>query len=384
MKNRILIWISLTSCVGRQVCRGVYQYTRLHEPDWEVMHANPCPFALDTVLSWDIEGIIGPFGRSDLSEMVKISSLPCVNLHGGEPFCDLPQVGVNDCLIGETAAGYFLHLGFEHFGYYGFNGIQCSDDRWRGYHRRLFSSGKNAVQFTDPGFVCNLGAPDGFEHAIRPALKKWLLEQPRPFALFVMDDMRTELIYSICREAGLSIPDDIAVLGVNDDDIFCHRNNPLLSSIQVPSQTAGYRAAQILDRRLKGKGPLKKPVLLNPGTVTERASTVVLKLDDRQVVNALRFINENAARGIKTTEIARAAGLSRRVMEKRFRILLNTSPLAEVRRAQIEKVKIALHETTLSLEEISEATGFTSGNYLSQIFKKTTGQTPGAYRRSFR
>jgi LacI family transcriptional regulator len=384
MKKKILIWVPLVSHVGREVCRGVYQYTRLHASDWEVMHSDPCLFPLDVVTEWDLDGLIGPLGRSDLAKQAKNAPFFCINLHGGAPFEKLPQSGVNDCAIGETAADYFLKHRFTHFGYFGLPGVRLSDDRWTGYSRRLAAHGKKAVQFTAPGFVCKPTAPPKVEQFIRTDLKKWLVDQPRPFALFVMDDMRTSLIYTLCRETGLAIPDDIALLGVNDDDIYCYKNNPPLSSIQVPSQIAGYRAAQLLDLLLKGRKSPKKTVLLNPGPVTERASTAILKLDDRQVVNALRFISENAVRGVGTDEVARAAGLSRRVLEKRFHNLLNSSPQIEVRHAQIERVKNVLRETDISLEEIAEATGFTSGNYLSQIFKKTTGQTPGAYRRSFR
>jgi len=384
MKKKVLIWIPLESSVGRNVCRGIYHYSRLHALGWEVMHSDPSLFPLNDVIAWELDGLIGPLGRSDWAGQASTANFFCVNLHGGVPFEKLPQSGVSDRAIGEVAANYFLKLRFEHFSYYGLNGVCSSDDRWAGYSRHLASCGKKAIRFSAPGFVFSPDAPKNIAQKIRPELKKWLIEQPRPFALFVEDDMRANIIYSLCREAGLAIPDDIALLGVNDDDIYCYKNNPPLSSIQVPSRTAGYRAAQLMDKLLKGQKIQQKPLLLSPGTVTERASTQVIELNDRHVVNALRFIAENAVRGIMTEEIARAAGLSRRVMEKRFRTLLNSSPQAEVRRAQIERAKSALRETNLSLEEIAEATGFTSGNYLSQIFKKTTGQTPGIYRRNFR
>jgi len=383
MQKKILIWVPLESSVGRDVCRGIYHYSRLHALDWEVMHSDPCLFPLDVVTSWDLDGLIGPLGRSDLAKQAKKAPFFCINLHGGAPFEKLPQSGVNDETIGEVAANYFLKLRFDHFGYYGLNGLCASDDRWTGYSRCLAACGKKAVQFTAPGFVFTPDAPKNIAAKIRPALGKWLVGQPRPFALFVQDDQLANMIYTLCREAGLAIPDDIALLGVNDDDIYCYKNNPPLSSLQVPSRVAGYRAAQLLDHLFKGKKLSGNPVLLNPGTVTERGSTAVLKLDDRQVVKALRFIAENTMRWISTDEIARVAGLSRRVLEKRFHSLLNSSPQAEVRHAQIERVKNALRETNLPLEEIAEASGFTSGNYLSQIFKKTTGQTPGSYRRNF-
>jgi LacI family transcriptional regulator len=384
MKKRVLIWISLSSCVGRQICRGVYQYTRLHAPDWEVLHTEPGLCPLKSLPAWGLDGLMGPFGRSDYAPLAKKAAPVCINLHGGAPFNNLPQAGVNDRAIGETAAAYLLRLGFESFGYFGFNGMRFSDDRWLGYQQKIAEQGKQATLFTSPHLICKPAPASGFEGKIRPALKKWICEQPRPFALFVMDDMRTSMIYDICRESRLTIPDDVALLSVNNDDIYCDRHNPALSSIEIPSAAVGYRAAQMMYHYFKhGKVP-EKQKLFDPGNVVERASTLSLRLNDRQVVNALRFIAQNAARGISSDEIAKAAGLSRRVLEKRFRTLLNCSPQAEVRRAQIERVKIALRDTNLSLEEISEATGFTSGNYLSQIFKKITGQTPGAYRRSFR
>lgn len=384
MKKRVLVWITLGNHVGREVFRGIYQYAQIYAPDWEIMHIDRIQNDLDTVLTWEFDGLIGPFNHRPLAEAVEAACPCCVNLHGCAPFNRIPQVGTDDVAIGAVAADYFLQHNVNHFGYFGFPGLPLSDARWEGFRRRLESNGKTAVQFTLQKIDWSRGFIPDSQKRIRPELKKWLLSQPRPFALFVVDDPSADIFYDLCRENNLSVPDDIALLGVNDDDVYCYRKNPPLSSIQVPSRMAGYRAAQTLDRILKTNKTPKKPLFLEPGGVIERASTISHKLDDDHVTKALRFIAENAVRGISTEEIARAAGLSRRVLEKRFRILLNSSPQAEVRRAQIKQAKNALRETNLSLEEIAEATGLTSGNYLSQIFKKATGQTPGTYRRNFR
>lgn len=384
MKKKVLAWIPLGISDGRETFRGISQYARLHAPGWEIMQAHPSQFPLEKVMSWEVDGLIGNLRTAMAARQALQITRFCVNLHGRRTVCRLPQAGVDDNTIGETAARYLLKQGFRHFAYFGMNGLDASDERWRGYKQYLQSRGHAATRFTAPGFNCEKEVPPNYKQMIQPALTEWILQQPRPFALFIMDDYRTSQIYSTCRDSGLAIPDDIALLGVNDDDIHCMTNVPPLSSIQVPARVIGYRAAQMLDRLFRGEKLVQKTILLQPGEVIERASTAVFRLDDPQLLKALRYIRENAARAVSTEEIARAAGLSRRVLEKRLRIRLNTSPQNEVRRARVELARTALRETSLSLEDIAEATGFTSGNYLSQIFKKTTGLTPGSYRRNFR
>ncbi len=385
MKKRVLVWLTLGNRVGRDVFRGIYQYARLHSPQWDITHIERIQNELDTVLSWEFDGMIGPFNRQAAAEAAHSAHYPfCINLHGCKPFNRLPQVGTSDYDIGVVAADYFLNRRFENFGYFGHPGLRLSDERWEGYRHRLAAHGKTAVQLTAPENVWDQDRPPDYWDWVRPALKKWLLEQPRPFALFMENDACAGLLYDLCQQNNLIIPNDISLLGVNDEDIFCHNKNPPLSSIQVPSRLAGYRAAQMLDQLFKTRKPPKKPLFLKPGSVVERASTVLFNIPDPQLVKALRFITENAANRISVDQIARAAGLSRRVLEKRFRTHLNCSPYEEVRRAKIEIAKNALRETNLTIEQIAETVGMVSGNYLSQTFKKMVGQTPGSYRRNFR
>ena len=384
MKKRVLLWILLESGVWRNACRGIYRYARLHAPDWDFLYADPARHSLDTILSWTFDGLIGAFRKEKQAQAVRAAAPFCVSIQGGAPCGRLLQTGVSDTAIGAAAADYFLRLKFDHFGFFGVPGIPFSDNRWNGYRQRLAEFGKTAVQFTFPGMKWYINMPPDYGASTRRALTRWLLDQPRPLALFVMDDRRTDPLYALCRENNLMIPEDVALLGVNDEDIYCFKNTPHLSSIQVPSDMAGYCAARMLDRLFRGGGPPRTPLLLDPGPVIERASTDIFNIHDEQLAKALRFIDEHAVHGIRSREIARAAGLSQRVLEKRFRAHLNSSPLAEVRRMQIEKAKVALRETNLTLEQIAESAGFASGNYLSQTFKKITGQTPGTYRRNFR
>lgn len=385
MKKRVLLWLTVSNTVGRDVFRGVYQYTRLHAPDWEIQHAERLQNDLNTALSWEFDGLIGPFNTQSTADAAEAAYYPfCVNLHGSQPFNRLPQVGTSDYAIGVMAANYFLNRHFNHFCYLGYPGLRLSDERWNGYFETLARQGKTADQLSSPDMDWSQGAPKGYWEWVASALPGWITQQPRPLALFMDCDARSESIYKICKDRHLKIPDDIALLGVNDEDIFCHNKIPPLSSIRVPSRMAGYRAAQILDHLFKTGKPPARPLFLEPETVVERGSTALFSVSDPQLAKALQFITENAARKISVSQIAAAAGLSRRVLEKRFRIHLNSSPLAEKQRAQIEMAKNTLRETDLSLEAVAEITGFSSGNYLSQLFKKTTGQPPGTYRRTYR
>lgn len=385
MKKRIFVWLTVSNNVGRDIFRGICQYARLHAPSWEIKHIEQNQNELNEVLSWDFDGLIGPFNIQSIANAAESTSYPfCVNLHGSQPFNKLPQVGTSDYEIGAMAANYFINRHFDHFSYLGYPGLRLSDERWSGYTETLARHGKNAIQLTSPDMDWSHGRPNGYWEWVGSVLPDWITQQPRPFALFIDCDARSESIYQICKDNELTIPNDIALLGVNDEDIFCHNKTPSLSSIRVPSCMVGYRAAQTLDHIFKTGNPPDNPLFLKPDSVIERGSTALFSVSDPQLAKALQFIAENATRKPTVDEIATVAGLSRRVLEKRFRTHLNSSPCAEIQRAQIEVVKNTLRETDLTLEQIAENAGFNSGNYLSQIFKKTTGQTPGIYRRSHR
>lgn len=382
--KKILISVAWKNRPGRDVCRGIYQYARLHAPHWELLHADPNVAALTDVKTWGLEGIIGILGRSDLSEAGKAAAPYCVNIHGGEVFSGLPQIGISNRAIGEVAADYFMTLGFTHFAYFGLPGQDYSDGRWDGYRTRLAEHDFTASQFENPKIKKQPIVPLNYEPLVQDEFEQWLINQPKPLALFIVDDLRSSLIYQTCRRLNLIIPDDVAILGVNDDDIYCYKTNPPLSSIWLPFRVVGYRAAQMMAQMLSSGEIPTEPILLEPGGVTERASTAIISIEDKKVIEALRFISENAGNRITVDQIAKAVGLSLRVLEKRFSTHLNCSPQTELRRAQIEIAKNALRETDLTIEEIADIAGFSSGNYLSQTFKKLVGQTPGIYRRSHR
>jgi LacI family transcriptional regulator len=178
------------------------------------------------------------------------------------------------------------------------------------------------------------------------------------------------------------VPEEVAVVGVDNDEVLCELSDPPLTSVVPDAAGIGYAAAVLLDGLMAGQTPPANPILVAPLGIITRGSSDVLALEDRQLVAGLRFLRGNAFRRIDMSEVAKAAGLSRRALERRFRLEIGRSPKAEVIRLRIERAKELLHETDWPLAEIAEKTGFTHGEYLHAVFTRKTGMTPGVFRKT--
>jgi LacI family transcriptional regulator len=210
-------------------------------------------------------------------------------------------------------------------------------------------------------------------------MAKWLRTLPRPVGLLAGNDLRAREVLDACQLAKLHSPEDVAVLGVNDDEIICEMANPPLSSVMHNGRRIGYEAAAMLHRLMQGKKVLTD-VVVDPLGVKSRQSTDLLAIDDPEVAAAVRFIRENACKGIRVDDVLDHVPLSRRSLEKRFRQSLGRLPHAEIRRVQIERVKELLVSSDYKLERIAEITGFSTAQYLAGLFHRVVKMTPGAWR----
>jgi LacI family transcriptional regulator len=177
------------------------------------------------------------------------------------------------------------------------------------------------------------------------------------------------------------VPEEVAVVGVDNEEIFCELCNPALSSVAPDAERIGYQAAELLDQLMSGQAPLSQRILIDPLHIVTRRSSDTLAIKDRTVAAALRFISEQALHGCTVTEVVNFARVSRSFLERRFRQHLKRSPQAEIRRVQVSRIKQLLTETDFTLERISELSGFEHPEYMSVVFKRLSGQTPGQYRK---
>ncbi len=213
----------------------------------------------------------------------------------------------------------------------------------------------------------------------------WIKSLPKPVGVMASNDDRGHQLLDACRRAGVSVPDEAAVIGVDNDSNLCNLCTPPLSSIDTNPSRVGYEAAALLMRMINGEKAPREPVLLRiPRGLVRRQSTDVLAVDDPDVVKALRYIREHACDGISVSDVISQTNHSPSTLERRLKALLGRSVKSEISRVRLERVKLLLQESNLKIRQIAERTGFAEAKYLCQVFNASEGMTPTNYRKQFR
>jgi LacI family transcriptional regulator len=327
---------------------------------------------------WNGDGIIARIENAAIAKALKPLKMPIVDVSSARLLPSLPWVETDDRAIMNLALQHFLDRGFRNFAFCGDPSFNWST--WRQEHFMHLLS--------ERGIDCALppqrkGRFSNEDHAI-DALGSWLQGLPKPLAVMTCYDQRGRQILDACRRTGLAVPDEVAVMGVDNDDVLCDLAHPPLSSIIPNALRGGYEAANLLDRMMNGEPASSEALLIPPLGVATRQSTEVLAVEDPHVAKAVRFIREQACIGIGVEQVVRHAGLSRRLLEARFSRVLGHAPHEEIVRVQLQRVRELLTDTDLPLAQIAEQTGFRHVEYLSVVFKKKMGTPPSVYRQQHR
>ena len=376
---------------GQQVRRGIYRYVRPRKP-WVFANID----SYDRSNKWlrypDTVGLISMCEPRNYAAACRRYGFAAVGI-GARPakgkFSDFPYVGIDPKAIGEMAAVYFIERGFRHFGMITLEQTGLPMTFFARYRDEAFVAALKRRKLTCDVFDPEkqyppCGEPLPVLAAGAERTRRWLMSLPRPLAVFAVDDSMALWVCEVCWWTDVLVPEEVAVLGVEDDGVFCGMANPHLSSIKVPAELVGYESAQLLDDMIHHRKIRKRPVLFPPVGVITRQSTDVMAIEDSYVTRAVRFIQEHACEGIRVEHVTSAVHMSRRTLEQRFQAALNRSPFAEIRRVQIERVMTLLAQTDDTLEAMAPECGFDSVTRMSMAFKKDTGMPPGAYRRQFR
>ena len=332
---------------------------------------------------WRPQGVIARLADAELTRQVRRLRVPIVDLYREEETGDIPTVAVDRQRLIRQAVDHFLERGFKTFAYCGFSGVPFSELRARCFVGRLASRGFSASVFSYPAMARGAGLAAIEAHAMRYAdrLADWLRGLPKPLALLVCNDMRGQQVLSICGEAAIAVPDQVAVLGVDNDDVLCELCAPPLSSIDPNVEQIGYQAAALLDRMIGGETPSTARILVPPLRTVVRRSTDVLAVDNRDAAEAIRFVREHACDGISIAKATKQTSVSRSTLERWFEKYLGRSPTVEIQRVQVQRVQELLQTTNLTLGRVARLAGFTHVESMQRIFKRIVGQTPGQYRK---
>jgi LacI family transcriptional regulator len=356
---------------SRGILRGIADYAKIHG-GWDFNFSSRIdPGFTSTFAQDNVRGVIIQLRHPDQAAALAKSGVPAVNVSNLlVPAVSMPSVYPDDIAAGKMAAAYFLERGFKSFAFCGSVRIEYSRLRQQGF-----------CQAVDPHPCAILHRPWEDESPNRAQILKSL---PRPLAIFCCNDTcARETVREIIR-LGSQVPDEVAVLGVDNDEINCELSGVQLSSIRLNTEQIGYEAASLLGRLIAGHPQPDHPILIPPLEVITRRSSDVLALGDSEVAGAVRFIRDRGGREINVEDLLQRTSLSRRSLEMRFRKSLGRSPYQEIRRVQIERAKLLLSRTDRPVREIADACGFKEARQLSTAFHERIGLTPRQYRRRTR
>lgn len=328
---------------------------------------------------WD--GLICKESSSALFEMARARGIACVDLSDDATLREgCPKIRPNNPALGHAGAEHFIEKGFRYFAFCGFSNELWSHERETGFVEALNLAGKKCAVWGSeyPGV-----SQPAWEFAEEDEMAKWLETLPKPVGILACNDLRAVHLVNACHQAGFRVPEEVAILGLNNETARCELSAPSISSIPVDVSDYARVAGETLEAMLHGASPndFPKSVLIDPLEVVTRRSTSILAVEDPSVAQALNLIRENACTGITVEQVAKHVRISRSLLEKRFRQYVGRSPQVEIRHAQVVRIKQLLNETEHTLAEVAEMTGFEHPEYMSVVFKRLTNTTPSAYRR---
>lgn len=374
-RPRVALIVETSINYGRGILRGISQYLRKNG-SWSVfLEQRELGAALPTWIDrWDGDGLIT---RSDDPRILE-TGIPTVALFDRTAEgLGLARI-LNDSLaVGRLAAQHLLDRGFRSFAYYGVAGEYWSLRRWQGAREAVKEAGAEIASLE-----VRTGAKASADWERQQTdLARQIGALPRPLGLIACNDIHGLRALDACRRARLAAPEEVAVIGADNDAELCELADPPLSSIAFNPEKVGYEAAALLDRLMAGEAPAAEPLVISPIGVVTRQSTDILAINDPHLAQAIHFIRRHACAGINVQSVLAAAPISRRSLEQRFQRLLGRSPKEEIRRVQIDRAKVLLSETDLPVAAICRQTGFSQPAYFSVAFKQETGMTPTAFRR---
>lgn len=373
--RKVALLIETSNAYARGLLHGVVAYMREHGP-WSIHLAEtgrgdaPPEWFAD----WNGEGVIARIENLGIARAIRKLKIPVIDVSAARLVPALPWLETDDSAIARLAAQHLLECGFKNFGYCGDTRFNWSNWRQDHFRKHLEAAGRGCSVFTSKQPHLTDDESDVEE------IGEWLENLPKPTGIMACYDFRGRQVLDACRRRNISVPESIAVIGVDNDELLCNLATPPLSSVIPNTHRTGYEAAFLLDRLMNGHKIPSTPTFIEPLGVATRQSTDVLTIDDPNVTRALRFIREHACKGIRVKDVLRAAPQSRRVLEARFQKLIGRTPHEEIVRVQLDRARSLLAETDLPLTQVAERSGFAHAEYLSVVFKKYMGVPPSRFR----
>lgn len=383
---QVAVLVDTATAWGRELTQGINSYANQHGP-WQLfVEPRGRNDAMQLPRDWDGDGIIARISNLKLAEDLKKRKLPVVNISGirlsGPQFS---RVTTDYDSVARMAADHFRGRGFSRFAYVGPLGLSYVEAHAAAFQHQL--SNQQAESTTS-----DLATFDYAHESLasqrwmkqRDRLRKWLINLEKPIAIFCWGTSASTQLIHICRGSNIEVPDQVSVLAGDNDDLICSTTIPTMSAVVMPAAQIGFHAARRLERLMQGKSDDRKDERLAPIEIVSRGSTEALAIEDDELLAAVRYLRENVFGELTVQEVADSVPITRRSLERKFRERIGRTPLAEIRRLRIARVKELLATTDLPIPKVAVASGYGTPEYMATVFKSETNQTPLKYRSATR
>ena len=376
--RQVALLIETSGSYGRGLLQGIAKYNRDHG-GWST-YFRPHGLA-EAIPSWlsrfSGDGMLVRIETEQTLNIVRKSGVPVVNLRGtlnGLPF---PYVCIDNHQVAQLAMQHLRERGLGHFAFCGRpRGANPTLDERADHFRAMVERDGATCHVYD---AVHQSPRAGWEEE-QERLADWIWSLPKPVGVMACNDERGLQVLDACRRCGVAVPDDVAVVGVDNDQAICDLSIPPLTSIDVNAEAIGYEAAALLDRMMSGEAPPTAPVRLSPRGVVTRRSTDVVASEDEEVGRALRYIRENACKGLQVVDVLSHMAMSRASLQQRMKQVVGRTIHQEIQRVRLSRVKELLAMSDMTIKQVARESGFASVQYMTRVFRAVTGETPARYR----
>jgi Transcriptional regulators len=374
--KRVVLLLETSRAFGRQLISGVVRYSRLNSP-W-LFYKEPIDLksSIPNLTGWKPDGIIM---RDTLitKELLKLKIPTIFAPHGSVYPRNIPVIITDSSSIAKMASDHFIEKGFKNLAFCGYDSFEWSEQR-----KSYFNRFNNEAGFRTYNYVSSKRfRPNDWEKE-QQHVCRWIKDLPKPVGIFACNDDRGLHILEVCKLMNLKVPEDVAVIGVDNDLMVCEFGYPPLSSIALNIESAGFEAAKLLDKMMSSGNKMKgRKIIATSSHILQRQSSDILAVDDKEVAQAIQFIKDHAKNKILIKDMLRTAGIGRRALEKRFRNTIHRTIYHEIQQVRIESISKLLIETDLPISQITSLYNFTDAEHISRFFKKEKGMSMREYRK---
>ena len=378
---RLLFITDFTETFSYKLLKGITNYSK-EKGQWSICRMPSdykdeigMPGLLKWAKDWGADAIIGRFEENDDINMIRDNGIVVVAQDFKKRFRNIPNITADYIGTGRMAARFLIERGFHNFGFFGFSDVCWSDERREGFRKEIKEAG-----FGDSLHEYNMQDIYHIWHYEKDQLTEWLRSLPKPIAILACDDNQGNNLIEACISAGIRIPAEVSIIGVDNDDLLCNLSSPSLSSISIDIEEGGYRTAQMIEHLVADPDAIHKDIILKPIRVVERLSTAAYATGDREIQKAVLFIHQNIQKKISVEDVVKRVALSRRLLEIRFKEVTGQSIWQYISDLKLKTFADMLIETNEQVINIALSLGESDAKSISKKFKAVYGCSPNEWR----